>query len=378
MNITVDPIIYQKRASGGVARLFSETFPRMCDQDRSVRIVFELDERRGSLQQPLPQHTQIRVWHVSPPAPALASRWRPYRFWKRVDTLKDAAVRRRDEYRSRGKIWHSTYFTLRENWGGKQVVTVYDMVYHVFPELFSEPKHEKTRITHCHCIESADAVICISDSTRQDVARFCDVKTGNLHVIPLGLSHHFRQLNDITRCSKTGERPFLLYVGGRGPHKNVEGLFRAYSRWHRHQEISLVVVGRPWQPREEQLIADLQLTGHVKLLSSVDDERLCRLYNQAAAFVYPSLYEGFGIPLLEAMACGCPVVASRIPTSVEITSDIPFYFELDDSESMIAAFDLALSEGRKPERVKAGFALTQHYSWDKTAEQTLEVYRSLV
>jgi alpha-1,3-rhamnosyl/mannosyltransferase len=104
---------------------------------------------------------------------------------------------------------------------------------------------------------------------------------------------------------------------------------------------------------------------------------LLRLYNQAVALVYPSLYEGFGIPLLEAMACGCPVIASRIPSTVEVAGEQPIYFEPVHLESLLAAFDLALAEGRNSERVRTGLEHAQDFSWDKTSSQVLEVYHAL-
>ena len=104
---------------------------------------------------------------------------------------------------------------------------------------------------------------------------------------------------------------------------------------------------------------------------------LCRLYNQAVAFVYPSLYEGFGIPLLEAMTCGCPIVASRIPSTVEVAGDCPIYFDPAEEDDLVNALDIALSEGRNSERVQAGFEKVKSYSWDKTTAQTLQVYRAV-
>jgi alpha-1,3-rhamnosyl/mannosyltransferase len=101
------------------------------------------------------------------------------------------------------------------------------------------------------------------------------------------------------------------------------------------------------------------------------------LYNQAAAFVHPSLYEGFGIPLLEAMACGCPVVASRIPTTREVAGDCPIYFDPMQPDELITALDVALAEGRNSERVRRGLEWVKQYSWDRTARETLQVYRAL-
>ena len=105
---------------------------------------------------------------------------------------------------------------------------------------------------------------------------------------------------------------------------------------------------------------------------------MCYLYNRALAFIYPSLYEGFGIPLLEAMACGCPIVASRIPSTIEVAGDCPVYFNPNDVEELISALDIIIPEGRNSKRTRSGLERVKKYSWQKTAEQTLEVYHSLV
>ena len=109
-----------------------------------------------------------------------------------------------------------------------------------------------------------------------------------------------------------------------------------------------------------------------------DDKGLCKLYNGAAAFIYPSLYEGFGIPLLEAMSCGCPIIASRIPSTLEVAKDVPIYFEPLEVEQLLAALNQILEEGRESDRVRRGHQVTQEYSWNKTAQETLGVYQSLI
>ncbi|MCP4110676.1 MAG: glycosyltransferase family 4 protein, partial [Desulfobacteraceae bacterium] len=170
--------------------------------------------------------------------------------------------------------------------------------------------------------------------------------------------------------------PFLLYVGDRNHYKNADRLLQAYSVWKHRKKVALVVVGGQWKADEERRLTDLGIQDYVRLFTGINDEELCKLYNQAIAFVYPSLYEGFGIPLLEAMACGCPIVASRIPSTVEVAGDCPIYFEPAEIDDLLNAFDIALSEGRESARVKAGLEKVTSYSWDKTAAQTLEVYQA--
>jgi len=379
LKLVVDGVIYQKQSHGGISRLYSEILPRMCDIDASLHITLFTD---GPLKQSLPQHPRITP-QVAP------SVKRPVRVRAPLWNLAILPIRRLGSKlwsyarslwigRGKGAIWHSTYYTLPKFWDGFQVVTVYDTIHERFPDLYNGSLDDLARQQKRRCIQGADAVICISETTRQEVQRFFGLDPDSIYVIPVACSNVFRRLDqsdDATHLPTT--EPFLLYVGIRAPYKNFEGLIHAYSTWSRRREVALVVVGGAWSADERQRLAKLGIQEHVHLLTGVDDEALCRLYNQATAFVYPSLYEGFGIPLLEAMACGCPIVASRIPSTIEVAGECPTYFEPDDMESLLPAFDRAMSEGRDSDRVRVGLKHVKDYSWDETARQTLEVYHAL-
>lgn len=259
-----------------------------------------------------------------------------------------------------------------------QVVTVYDMIHERFADLFTGPKHDQFRERKRRCVMEADVVICISEATCQDVQNFYGFDSNRIQVIPLGYNDSFRALGkgDFVYNLFT-TKPFLLYVGSRAYYKNFKHLLSAYSRWGGQKEVDLVVVGQNWSEDEKKWLVKHGIQDQVHLLVDIDDETLCILYNQATAFIYPSLYEGFGIPLLEAMACGCPVVASHIPSTVEIAGNFPIYFKPHQVESLLAALDIALSEGRDTKRVRMGFKIAGKYSWDETAKQTLHVYHAL-
>jgi glycosyltransferase involved in cell wall biosynthesis len=170
-------------------------------------------------------------------------------------------------------------------------------------------------------------------------------------------------------------RPFFLYVGDRTHYKNFAALLRAFAALSQRYGVALVVVGPPaWSAEEAALIAALQISDRVGLAGQPDDRALCELYNRAAAFVYPSLFEGFGIPLLEAMACGCPIVASRIPSTEEVALDCPYYFDATDPEGFAHALAAVLDAGRDPDRQARGFARARQYTWDAAARRTLKVY----
>ena len=275
-------------------------------------------------------------------------------------------------------LWHSTYYTQPTRWQGLQVVTVYDLIHEQFPDLFNSRLDNIARQQKMECIVKADAIICISDTTRLELQRIYGQVPGTVHVIPVGLSEVFRRLEPQGSApSDLPPGPFILYIGKRSHHKNFRTLIQAYQHWARNMECSLVVVGSPWDEDEEKYLSELSVTDQVHLLENVTDGQLCQLYNYAAGFVYPSLYEGFGLPVIEAMSCGCPVIASQIPSTLEVAGDIPFYFDPLDTEGLMAALDQALRSGREPERVKSGIERASRFTWDQTARNYLSVYHGL-
>ena len=371
MEIVVDGLIYQLQAHGGLSRLYNEVFPRLCEMEAAFQVVVLTS---GQLRQTPPKHPRLRHQALLP----VDSLLRPARFWQPVSLRARAWVQQTWLKGARGRVWHSTYYTLLEPWEGPKVVTVADMIHEHVPQLFSGPAQERFRAQKRHCIMAADAVICISDTSRQDLQQWYRLNPAKIYTISLAHQPLFTRLDSLSSAHDSPtNKPFLLYVGDRNHYKNFTGLLRAYSTWPRRKDVDLVVVGKQWSRPERQQLAQLGLAERVHSLSGVDDHRLCRLYNQAAAFVYPSLYEGFGIPLLEAMACGCPIVASRIPSTQEVAQECPVYFEPADPEDLCRAFDAALLEGRASERVRQGLERVQRYSWDQTARQILGVYRAL-
>lgn len=371
MELVVDGVIYQFQSKGGISRYFSEILPRMCAMDDSLRITLMT---QGPLKQVLPVHP--RIWHHSIP---WAERFlRPGRVWKPVLPLANRFMRQMWSGRGRGKIWHSTYYTMPGKWIGDSVVTVVDMIHELFQELVSGSPNDQLREEKRRCLEEAGAIICISESTRHDLQSYYGTNSDAIRVIHLASSSEFRQIDQAEADWKMPFRqPYLLYVGSRTHYKNFDILIQAYSMWSKKEDVVLVVVGRPWIDDEIRRLAELKIQERVHLLIEIEDEELCRVYNMAAAFVYPSLYEGFGIPLLEAMTCGCPIIASRIPSTIEVAKKCPIYFEPTEVADLVTAFETALSEGRNSERVREGLKLVKDFSWDKTATQTLELYRTI-
>jgi glycosyltransferase involved in cell wall biosynthesis len=343
MQVVVEGFIYQVQAKGGISRIFNETMGRMCERDRNLRFTVLTD---GTNAQDLPAHPSIRYQH------------------HRLDP---------ELVKSRSAIWHSTYFTPPEEWSGVEIVTVYDMVPERFSNFFCDSWDDALRAKRKKAILSADVVIAISDSTKRDVVDILGVNPARVKVVPLSHMPLFTRLD--RGALPLPEKPYFLYVGDRNHYKNFDGLLRGFAQWSGNGAAELCVVGKPFARAEEKLIRELNLEGKVRLAGFVSDEDLVVLYNTAAAFVYPSYGEGFGIPLLESMACGCPVIASDIPSSREVAGDVPLYFQPGRPAELPALFDRILSEGPDSERIGSGLEWVEQYSWDKTAAETLRVYR---
>jgi glycosyltransferase involved in cell wall biosynthesis len=371
LKIIVDGIIYQLQWNGGISRIYNEVLPRMCNLDDSLNITLLTE---GTLKQVLPVHTHIRHRSI----PLVRQYLRPWRLWKPViPQIREILLKFRVGD-TNTKIWHSTFYTMLEGWNGLSVVMVYDMIHERFPTLFAQQSESQFRVRKKNCILAADALICISNATREDLQDFYGIDSNKIWVIPLAHSNTFNRMMDVD-CDPLNKttKPFFLYIGDRSHYKNFEGMLYTYSVWPGRNEVDIFVVGKPWSSSEEKRLRELGVEEQVSLFTEINDEDLCYLYNKAAAFIYPSLYEGFGIPLLEAMACGCPIIASRIPSTLEVAGECPIYFEPGETDSLLNAFISVLTESRNSDRVRMGLERTKDFSWNKTAAQTLQVYKAI-
>jgi glycosyltransferase involved in cell wall biosynthesis len=373
MRVVVDCVMYGLQLFGGIPRIFNEILPRMCDLDESLIIELLSTVR---LKQPLPFHS--RIFHKT--IPVIERYLRPQRIFKSLYPWVKDQVQNLWIGGGKDKIWHSTYFTLPKRWEGQSVVTVYDMIYEIHPEWSRFPDREQIIERKQRCIKAADCIICISQSTKYDLLKCYNLEASKVQVIYNAYSEVFKPLVSYDNLWEPPiGKPFLLYLGFRAGYKNFSTLLKTYSLWPRRSEVALVVIGSPWTEHEQRQLQSMKVAENVILINNeiVDDHELSRFYNQAQAFVYPSLYEGFGIPLLEAMACGCPVIASRISSTEEVADKNVIYFEPTHVDSLMDAMDLALDQGKDNPQVHIAREWVKQYSWDKTAKATLDVYKSL-
>jgi glycosyltransferase involved in cell wall biosynthesis len=178
---------------------------------------------------------------------------------------------------------------------------------------------------------------------------------------------------------RTPERPYFLYVGGRANYKNFEGLLRIFARIVLNKpDLALAVAGKDLTESERRLIGDLKISDHLEYFIDLSDQHLAKLYRCSLALVYPSLYEGFGIPPLEAMSCSTVAVVSNVSSLPEVVGDAGVLFDPKSPDELSdILITLAENEAWRQELIEKGRKRVEQFRWDKTAAQTVEVYRSL-
>jgi len=277
-------------------------------------------------------------------------------------------------------IVHETFYSPYKSGSNKMctVITVYDMIHELFKESF--PVNDRTTEIKKIAIKRADHVICISNNTRIDLINLLGISEKKVSYVHLG----FDKLNSSSLDSlivKKIERPFLLYVSSRNGYKNFTSFLKSIAQSKKLTDNFDIVAfgGGRFTPSELELIKRLgfrkgqvsQVTGSDTLLQSY--------YIQAHAFVYPSLYEGFGLPPIEAMAYGCPVISSNSSSMPEILGGAAEFFNPNEVDEMSCAIEnVVFSEERINQLKDLGLIQYKKYSWSRCAEETISTYKKLL
>lgn len=263
-----------------------------------------------------------------------------------------------------------------------RVVTLHDLTPLLFPEFHPWSRVTAFRVLLRRALARAAHVIVDASHTKQDLVDRKLASADKVSVIPLGIGAAFSTPCDAGAAARFGlpER-YILSVGVLEPRKNHIALLRAVQRLHAVGEaIHVVLVGRDgwnWEdPLARPELADLR--PWVRVLRNVSETELVAIYRGASVFAYPSLYEGFGLPILEAMACGVPVVASNRSSLPEVTGDAALLINPTDPAALTAALGRTLGDPLLRDRlIAAGHARARQFSWQRTAEQTLAIYERI-
>ena len=269
-------------------------------------------------------------------------------------------------------VFHPTYYEpyfLNHLNGKPFTLTVHDMIHEIFPQYFS---NDKTTVSNKRClISQANSIIAISENTKKDILRFFPDTANKIKTI-----YHGSSFQEIDNNSEKGA--FILFTGLRGAYKNFVIFVQAVAPLLKKYNLRLFCSGRPFTSEEEDLLNHLQISDRTTCKLTTDNE-LCQLYSNALAFVFPSLYEGFGIPVLEAFSAGCPAILSNASSLPEVGGDAAVYFDpysLDDISHKIE--QVIASPSLQKLMVKKGKEQLKQFSWRKCAEETIEVYKNLL
>lgn len=270
-------------------------------------------------------------------------------------------------------VAHHTYYSFtRPLRPARLVVTVHDLIPERFPREFGWKARLLSAAKHRSC-SLADRILVISETTKNDLVEHFRISPDRIDVTYLG--------NSLARFAEDAAPPpssvpYLLYVGGRGGYKNCQRLWEAYSRSSRlkHNFQMICFGGGRFSPHEQRLLEDLKIA-HLVRQTAGEDRLLAQYYRHAAGFVCPSLYEGFGIPLVEAMSFGCPIIASTGGSIPEIAGPAAIYFDPHDSEMLTETLERVLFDESIQIRLRAEMRLREsRFRWEETARQTLLCY----
>jgi glycosyltransferase involved in cell wall biosynthesis len=283
-------------------------------------------------------------------------------------------------------LFHAPHYTLPVSLNAKRIVTIHDIIHLRFPEYFSLLQRTYAYQMIRHACHAADAVIATSEYTRQDLVRLfpeCEPKT---RLVYQGVARSYTVNEDQTPVEEFLQRNgltqgYILYTGSLKPHKNVPVLMKAFAAIRESTRMQLVLVGEEisGKPSLTALAGQLGIEGRLRSLGRIPDNELLMAYQGAQVVVLPSLYEGFGLTVLEAMACGIPVVASRAASIPEVVGDAGVLFDPFSVEELRAALERVLHNEDLRGTLRAkGLQNVERFSLQQWAENTLNVYRQIL
>lgn len=272
---------------------------------------------------------------------------------------------------------------------GKKIVTIHDMVYMTYSETMRFRTKVMMKLSIKKSCKRADAIITDSEFTKQEIIRFLNINPQKIFVIPLGVDTiFFHPIDDIILINQTIkkysiEKNYFLYIGTLDPRKNIERLIKSYNLLLKKYFTipKLVIAGwGGWAYKSIlKLIEELNLKENIILTGYVSDEDIVPLICGAFAFVFPSLYEGFGLPPLEAMACGIPVLASNASSLPEVVGDAALLVNpLDIDDIFINLEKLLSNEMLRQDLSKKGLERSKQFTWARTAKLTMDVYNQVI
>jgi glycosyltransferase involved in cell wall biosynthesis len=287
--------------------------------------------------------------------------------------------------RDRLDLFHATHYVIPPLARARAVVTIHDIIHVLYPQFLpNRLALLYARVMMRRALRRADRIITVSYNSKRDLVDYFGIAPARIDVVYNGVASRFqpnlpREERDRVTAKYGLPRPYLLFLGGEKPHKNVRNVIRAFAEARRERALphALVLAGPMPKNRSrvEALIAALDVDSRVFRTGVIPEEDLPGLFAGADAFLYPTLYEGFGLPVVEAMACGVPVLTSSTSALQEIAGGYSYLVDPMDVEAIARGIvDLATDPRRRAEFAELGKRRARDFSWDRAAEQTLKIY----
>lgn len=385
MNILYDHQIFETQQFGGISRYFYELWrhAEIAGFAAQIEIHYgrsfylrEAAEFRETFQD-FEDPWKIFLERVNPPGKQMLLRIKqrlvPGKPWKPILKAKNRLAALEQLAHNKYDLFHPTYYdpyfldTLKDR---PFVLTVFDMIHERYPEYFIKLTDFVSRHKQQLC-QAATRIIAISEQTKGDLVTFFQIEPDKIEVVHLA--------NSLVPSHDTPEidlpETYLLFTGSRTIYKNFYFLVRAIADILQDNNIRLVCSGKNFSAAERQFFESLGVQHHIRHISA-DDAVLASLYQHALAFIFPSLYEGFGIPVLEAFACGCPAILSHTSSLPEVGGDAAVYFEPKDVRSIQEAIaHVIFHDEVRHDLISRGYERLKLFSWETTARKTAEVYK---
>lgn len=357
MKIMYDHQIFASQSFGGISRYFFEIIKRISKDNQTYLFQgLHVNEYNLSEIDTLYSDCSFKI-------PKL---YKFYRLMKYVNTVGFGLY----NLNRNTDIYHPTYYGSYSTNSKKCVVTVYDMIHEIYLEEF----RDKTAERKAKLINKADGVIAISESTKNDLIDVLGISPEKIQVIYLANSLHH-----MVTTRRIVQEPYFLLVGHGSGYKNFTDFITAFGQSSFRNELKCVVFGGlDFNMQEKSLMKKLGIEKNI-IYKRGDDSLLANLYKYAELFVYPSKYEGFGLPPLEAMYYGTPVLASNTSSIPEVVGDAGMYFNPNSIDDMADKLDYALNNKKRLlEYGQKGVLREKMFSWDKCARETVDYYSKVL
>lgn len=281
---------------------------------------------------------------------------------------------------SRADIYHFFNFLVPPKVKGKIINTVHDLVFYTFPETMDKSNYRRMIKNVGRSCEMSDIIITVSENSKREITEYLNIPEDKIRVVYNGVNHELFNRDADTKTDLSLPEDYILYIGTLEPRKNLVTLLKAFSETKAAKDgVKLVIAGaKGWEYKEiyekaKALNTDVVFTGYIP------SEELPALYRGAKAFAFPSLYEGFGIPPLEAMACGTPVVTTGVSSLPEVVGDAAVTISDPlSSEELANALDATLYNNETREKcITEGLSRAKRFTWDKSCEAVMKIYKEL-